>query len=118
MPGARDCELGNTGRRRIVEGARRARVASHILLGKMPVTVDEVRSLAATLPRSYEAHVRGYLKVRIGPIVYLSLAPDGSQMGCGFPRRFRQAAVDAEPERFSLPRESDMRSKWNHLAGP
>jgi len=82
----------------------------------MPVTVDEVRSLAATLPRSYEAHVRGYLKVRIGPIVYLSLAPDGSQMGCGFPREFRQAAVDAEPEKFSLPSESDMRFNWIHVS--
>src|SRR5438094_2594220 len=94
---------------------RRARVASHILLGNMPVTVDEVRALAATLPRSHEAHVRGYLKFRIGQIVYLSLAPDGSKMGCGFPKEFRQAAVDAEPEKFSLPSESDMRFNWIHV---
>ena len=81
----------------------------------MPVTVDEVRALAATLPRSHEAHVRGYLKFRIGQIVYLSLAPDGSKMGCGFPKEFRQAAVDTEPEKFSLPRESDMRFNWIHV---
>jgi hypothetical protein len=81
----------------------------------MPVTVDEVRALAATLPRSYEVHVRGYLKFRIGQIVYLSLAPDGSRMGCGFPKEFRQAAVDAEPEKFSLPSESDMRFNWIHV---
>lgn len=81
----------------------------------MPVTVDEIRALAATLPRSYEAHVRGRLKFRIGQIVYLSLAPDGSKMGCGFPKEFRQAAVDAEPEKFSLPSESDMRFNWIHV---
>jgi hypothetical protein len=78
----------------------------------VPVTIDEVRELAASLPRSYEAHVRGFVKFRIGQIVYLSLAPDGSSMGCGFPKEFRQAAVDAEPDKFSLPRESDMRFNW------
>src|SRR5947208_15426738 len=81
----------------------------------MPVTVDDVRALAAKLPRSYEAHVRGYVKFRIGQIVYLSLAPDCSTMGCGFPKEFRQAAVDAEPEKFSLPSESDMRFNWIHV---
>jgi hypothetical protein len=83
--------------------------------GKVPVTVDDVRALASTLPRSYEAHVRGNVKFRIGQIVYLSLAPDGSRMGCGFPKEFRQAAVDAEPEKFSLPSESDMRFNWIHV---
>lgn len=76
------------------------------------VTVDEVQALARTLPRSSEAFVRGRIKFRIGQIVYLSLAPDGSMMGCGFPKEFRQAAVDAEPEKFSLPSESDMRFNW------
>ena len=78
----------------------------------MPVTIDDVRALASTLPRSYEAHVRGKVKFRIGQIVYLALAPDGSTMGCGFPKEFRQAAVDTEPEKFSLPSESDMRYHW------
>src|SRR5438093_13506899 len=81
----------------------------------MPVTAEEVRRLAASLPRSYEAHVRGRVKFRISQIVYLSLAPDGSTMGCGFPKEFRQAAVDQEPEKFSLPSESDMRFNWIHV---
>lgn len=81
----------------------------------MPVTVDDVRALASALPRSYEAHVRSHVKFRIGQIVYLSLAPDGSRMGCGFPKEFRQAAVDEEPEKFSLPSESDMRFNWIHV---
>ena len=79
------------------------------------VTVDEVQALARTLPRSSEAFVRGRIKFRIGQIVYLSLAPDGSTMGCGFPKEFRQAAVDSEPEKFALPRESDMRFNWIHV---
>ena len=78
----------------------------------MPVTAEEVRKLAASLPRSYEAHVRGRVKFRISQIVWLSLAPDGSTMGCGFPKEFRQAAVDAEPHKFALPSEADMRFNW------
>src|SRR5437764_2213592 len=37
----------------------------------VPVTVDEIRALAASLPRSYEAYVRGLVKFRVGQIVYL-----------------------------------------------
>jgi hypothetical protein len=36
-------------------------------------------------------------------------------MGCGFPKEFRVAAVEAEPEKFSLPSESDMRFNWIHV---
>jgi hypothetical protein len=79
------------------------------------VTVDEIRAVAASLPRSYEAFVRGNIKFRIGQIVYLSIASDGSRMGCGFPKEFRQAAVDTEPEKFSLPSEFDMRFNWIHV---
>jgi hypothetical protein len=82
---------------------------------EMAVTVDEIRALASTLPRSYEAIVRGRMKFRIGQIVYLAIAADGSTMGCGFPKEFREAAMDAEPEKFSLPSESDMRFNWIHV---
>jgi hypothetical protein len=82
----------------------------------MPVTADQVRVLAASLPRSYEAHVRGRVKFRIGQIVYLSLAPDGSTMGCGFPKEFRTAAVETEPDKFALPSASDMRFNWIHVS--
>jgi hypothetical protein len=81
----------------------------------MPVTVDEIRELAASLPRSYEAIVRGRVKFRVGQIVYLALAEDGSAMGCGFPKEFRAGAVAAEPEKFSLPRQSDLRFNWIHV---
>lgn len=81
----------------------------------MPVTSEQVCELARTLPRSTEAIVRGRVKFRIGSIVYLSLSKDGSLMGFGFPKEWRQAQVDTEPEKFSLPGESDMRFHWLHV---
>jgi hypothetical protein len=79
------------------------------------VTIDEVRAVASTLPRSTEAFVRGLIKFRVGRIVYLSLKPDGSVMGFGFPKEWRDALVEAEPEKFSLPSKSDMRYHWAHV---
>jgi hypothetical protein len=79
------------------------------------VTVDQVRAFASTLPRSSEGHVRGRVKFRVGRIVYLSLSRDGATMGFAFPKEWRQALVDAEPEKFSLPSESDMRYHWAHV---
>ena len=81
----------------------------------MPVTADQVCALARTLPRSTEAFVRGRVKFRIGSIVYLALSADASTMGFGFPKEWRQAQVEAEPEKFSLPGESDMRFNWLHV---
>jgi hypothetical protein len=76
------------------------------------VTVEEIRAFASTLPRSSEGLVRGYVKFRIGRIVYLSLSPDGSMMGFAFPKEWRNALVESEPEKFSLPSEHDMRYHW------
>jgi hypothetical protein len=81
----------------------------------VPVTAEQVSALARTLPRSSEALVRGRVKFRIGSIVYLALAADGSTMGFGFPKEWRQVQVEAEPEKFSLPGESDMRFNWLHV---
>jgi hypothetical protein len=82
----------------------------------MPVSADEIRELASSLPRSYEAVVRGRVKFRVGRIVYISLAEDGSTMGCGFPKEFRAGAVEADPAKFSLPRASDLRFSWIHVS--
>jgi hypothetical protein len=79
------------------------------------VTIDEVRTFASTLPRSSEGLVRGRVKFRIGQIVYLSLSRDGSTMGFAFPKELRNALVEAEPGKFSLPSESDMRYHWVHV---
>src|SRR6266513_4589833 len=79
------------------------------------VTIEEVRALASTLPRSTEALVRGRIKFRIGRIVYLSLSRDGSTMGFAFPKDWRNTLVESEPEKFSLPSEHDMRYHWVHV---
>jgi hypothetical protein len=81
----------------------------------MPVTMDEVREFAATLPRAYEAFVRGRVKFRVGRIVFLAFSKDGSVMGFGFPKDWRAALVEAEPEKFSFPSASDMRYSWVHV---
>ena len=79
------------------------------------VTMDEVRAFAQTLPRSSEGSVRGRLKFRVGRIVYLSFSKDGATMGFAFPKEWRNALVESEPEKFSLPSQSDMRYHWVHV---
>jgi hypothetical protein len=79
------------------------------------VTVDEVRAFASTLPRSSEAFVQGRVKFRIGRIVYLAFSRDGSTMGFAFPKEWRDALVEQEPEKFSLPSASDLRYNWVHV---
>jgi hypothetical protein len=79
------------------------------------VTVDQVRSVASTLPRSYEVFVQGRVKFRVGRIVYLSFSRDGEVMGFAFPKDWRHALVESEPEKFSLPGQSDLRYHWVHV---
>jgi len=77
--------------------------------------MDEVRAFAVMLPRSSEAFVRGRVKFRIGRIVWLAFSKDGSTMGFAFPKEWRQALVDSEPEKFSFPSAHDMRYHWAHV---
>ena len=76
------------------------------------VTIDAVRVFAAGLPRSTEALVRGRVKFRIGRIVYLAFSRDGTVMGFAFPKEWRDALVESEPEKFMLPGASDLRYNW------
>jgi hypothetical protein len=76
--------------------------------------MEEVCEFAATLPRAYEAFVRGRVKFRVGRIVFLAFSKDGTLMGFGFQKEWRAALVESEPEKFSLPSESDMRYHWVH----
>jgi hypothetical protein len=76
------------------------------------VTIDEVRLLALSLPRTTEAFVHGRVKFRIGKIVYLSFSRDETLMGFAFPKEWREALVESEPEKYLLPRPSDMRWNW------
>ena len=76
------------------------------------VTIDDVRKLALTLPRSYEALVRDRVKFRVGRIVYLAFARDETMMGFAFPKEEREALVESEPDKFLLPKPSDLRYNW------
>jgi hypothetical protein len=76
------------------------------------VTVADVREYVLTLPRAYEVFVRGRIKFRVRQIVFVAFSQDETVMGFGFPKEWRQALVDNEPEKFMLPGESDMRFHW------
>jgi len=76
------------------------------------VTLDDVRALALTLPRTTEALVRGRVKFRVGQIVYLSFARDETLMGFAFPKDEREWLVGTEPDKFLMPRPSDLRYNW------
>ena len=79
------------------------------------VTIEEIRDFASALPRSSEGYVRGQVKFRIGRIVYLAISRDAKTMGFAFPKEWRNALVESEPEKFSLPSEHDMRYHWVHV---
>jgi hypothetical protein len=79
------------------------------------ITVDDVRRIVAPLPRAYEAVVRDQIKFRVGQIVFVAFSRDETVMGVAFPKEERAAMVDAEPDKFMLPRESDMRYNWIHV---
>ena len=76
------------------------------------VTPADVRSVALTLPRSTEAVVHGRVKFRVGRIVYLAFSRDETLLGFAFPKDWRDALVETEPDKFMLPRESDLRYNW------
>jgi hypothetical protein len=78
------------------------------------VTLDDVRQVALGLPRTSEHLIRDYVKFRVGKIVYVSISPDESTMGFGFPKEERAALIAAEPEKFAMPRLSDQRFHWVH----
>jgi len=76
------------------------------------VTVADVRAVALTLPRTHEAVVRGRIKFRVGQIVYVAFSRDETLMGFGFPKEEREWLVGTEPDKFMMPRESDLRYSW------
>jgi hypothetical protein len=76
------------------------------------VTVEDVRAVALTLPRTEERLVRDRVKFRVGRIVYVALSRDELSMGFGFPKEERAALVAAQPEKFFMPIASDLRYHW------
>jgi hypothetical protein len=79
------------------------------------VTIEDVRALASTLPRTTEALVRDRVKFRVGSLVYLAFSRDETVMGFAFPREEREALVASDPDKFMMPSVSDMRYNWVHV---
>jgi hypothetical protein len=75
-------------------------------------TIEGVRAIASTLPRSYEAVVRDRVRFRVDRIVYLGFSRDEELMGFAFPKEERAALVASDPDKFVLPKQSDMRFNW------
>src|SRR5947209_20001842 len=78
----------------------------------MAVSMAQVQAIAGPLPRSYEVCVHGRWKFRVGSIVWLAFSRDETTMAFAFPKEWRAIVVEAEPYKFLLPRESDMRFNW------
>jgi hypothetical protein len=76
------------------------------------VGVDDVLAYAKDFERSYVAVVHGRIKLRVKQIVYVAFSRDETTMGFGFPKDDRPALVASDPERFFMPRPSDMRFHW------
>jgi hypothetical protein len=76
------------------------------------VTIDDARSVAAELPRSYEAVVHDRVRFRVGNIVYAAFSRDETIMGFAFPKEERDALVASEPDKFLMPRPSELRYRW------
>ena len=76
------------------------------------VTVDDVRKIALSLPRATEGIVRDSIRFRVGRLVFLAFSPDEKFMGFAYPKEERDALVASDPDRFLLPRQSDLRYNW------
>jgi hypothetical protein len=76
------------------------------------VTVDDVRRVALSLPRTEEHLIYDRVKFRVGRIVYVAISRDETTMGFGFPKEERDALVASEPAKFHLPSAGDLRYHW------
>ena len=75
-------------------------------------TLDDVRRIAMSLPRTTEHLIRDNTKFRVGRLVYASVSADEERMGFGFPKDERAALVASEPGKFMMPLRSDERYHW------
>jgi hypothetical protein len=76
------------------------------------VTVKQVRAVALSLPRAYEALVRDRIKFRVGSYVFVAFSRDESLMGFGFPKDERADLVASNPGIFLMPEPADERYNW------
>ena len=76
------------------------------------ITVEEVRRVALSLPRTTEHLIRDRVKFRVKQIVYVAFSRDETQMGFAFPKEERLALVESEPDKFLMPGTADLRYNW------
>lgn len=78
----------------------------------VPVTVEDARRIALELPRVTEGIVRDSIRFRVGRLVFLAFSPDETYMEFAYPKEERDALIGSDPDRFMLPRTSDLRYNW------
>jgi hypothetical protein len=76
------------------------------------VVADDIRRIAAGLPRAYEVVVRDRVKWRVGRLVFASLSRHETLLGFAYPRDERAALVASDPATFLMPLDSDLRYHW------
>jgi hypothetical protein len=76
------------------------------------VTVDDVRRVALSLPRTTEHLIRNRVKFRVKQLVYVAFSRDETLLGFAFPKDERAALVESEPDRFLHPSTADLRFNW------
>ncbi|MGH3189288.1 MAG: MmcQ/YjbR family DNA-binding protein [Streptosporangiaceae bacterium] len=75
-------------------------------------SLEDVRRIAMSLPRTSEHLIRDHTKFRVGRLVYASVSADEERIGFGFPKEERVALVQSEPDKFMMPLRSDERYNW------
>jgi len=83
------------------------------------ITVEDVRRITASLPRSYEVVVRDQIKFRVGRIVFVAFSRDETVMGVGFPKEERAAMVAEVAQAVRVPGALEARD-WGpeRVVGP
>jgi hypothetical protein len=77
-------------------------------------TNEYVCALAIQLPRTTESTKGDLVKFRVGRIVYLTLSLDSRDLGFAFPKDERDGLVASDPDKFRMPRTSELRYNWVH----
>ena len=65
-----------------------------------------------SLPRTEEHLIHGRVKFRVRSIVYAAFSRDQKTMGVAFPKELRNALIEGEPDKFLMPKASDLRFNW------
>jgi len=76
------------------------------------VGLAEVRAVALALPRTYERVVLDRVKFKVGQYVFLSVSPDETVLGFGFPKQERAGLIASDPQKFLPPALADERYNW------